>query len=192
MKISYLSKIVDLTIHLPFQQEACQLNLAPTSSSTLCMAFGDAIAVVVSKIKNFTKNDFAKFHPSGALGRRLLLKVSSLMVSSENELPYILESTNFANLIFTISSKKLGIGVVVDNNKMLLGVITDGDLRRACENGKDVFDKKAKDIMTLNPKTILNDILAYDALQIMEDFNITSLVVTNVDHEVVGVIHIHD
>ncbi len=184
-----LSKISDLTVFLPFRKEACELNLAPTSSTTLCMAFGDALAVVVSKIKGFSKNDFAKFHPAGALGKKLLLKVSSLM-NKDDQLPLISPDTKFKDLLFTITSKKLGVGIVIDNKK-LLGIITDGDLRRACELGPQIFQKIAKDIMTSNPKTINSDILAYDALQIMEEFNITSLVVMQ-DEKVVGLMHIHD
>lgn len=185
-----LTKIVDLPIVLPFKKEACHLNLAPTSSSTLCMAFGDAVGVVVSKLKAFGKNDFAKFHPAGALGKKLLLKVSSLM-HKEKGLPFISPEVSFKDLLFTITSKKLGSGIVVNEKKELLGIITDGDLRRACEHGPKLFEKKAKDIMTINPKTISDDILAYDALKIMEEFNITSLVVVK-EKKVVGLIHIHD
>ena len=185
-----LSESVDLTLELPFTQEACQMNLAPTTSSTLCMAFGDAIGVVVSKLKKFNKNDFAKFHPAGALGKRLLLKVNSLMAGDEN-LPFLSRDTKFADLLYIISSKKLGVGIVVDENKKLLGIITDGDLRRATQLGPKVFDKKAIDIMTKNPKTINQDILAFDALHIMEDFNITSLLVEDDNNNMVGVLHIH-
>ena len=186
-----LSEIVDLTIVLPFKQEACQMNLAPTSSSTICMAFGDALAVVVSKLKGFGKNDFAKFHPSGALGKRLLLKISSLMSKNE-QLPLIYADMKFKDFMFIITSKKLGVGIVVDDNEKLLGIITDGDLRRACELGPQVFDKNAFDIMISNPKVVNENILAYDALQFMENFNITSLVVTKENNKVVGLIHIHD
>ncbi|MBD3273188.1 KpsF/GutQ family sugar-phosphate isomerase [Candidatus Dependentiae bacterium] len=186
-----LSDIVDLTLELPFTQEACQMNLAPTTSSTLCMAFGDAIGVVVSKLKNFDKNDFAKFHPAGALGKRLLLKVNSLMVCEPN-LPFLNLNTSFVDLLYVISSNKLGVGIIVDDDKKLLGIITDGDLRRSAQKGPEIFNKKASDIMTKNPKSIKQDILAYDALNIMQSFNITSLVVKNSKEEVVGLIHIHD
>lgn len=184
-----LSRSVDLTLELPFTQEACQMNLAPTTSSTLCMAFGDAIGVVVSKLKNFNKNDFAKFHPAGALGKRLLLKVSSLMANED--LPFLDQYTNFIDLLYLISSKKLGLGIVVDENKKLLGIITDGDLRRATQLGPKVFDKKPIDIMTKNPKTINQNILAFDALHIMESFNITSLLVEDDNNNIVGVLHIN-
>lgn len=186
-----LTKLVDLSVVLPFTAEACELNLAPTSSSTVCIAFGDAVAVVISKIRGFGKNDFAKLHPSGALGKKLLLKVSSLMANGE-QLALIYPETDFKDLLLKITSKKLGVGIVVDRNNVLLGIITDGDLRRACELGPRVFEKCAKDIMKCEPKKILQDTLAYDALKLIERFNITSLVVTTQDDKVVGLIHIHD
>lgn len=186
-----LSEQVNLTVQLPFTKEACQMNLAPTTSSTLCMAFGDAIGVVTSKLKQFNKTDFAKFHPAGALGKKLFLKVNSLMVK-KNELPFLHENTNFADLLYLISNKRMGVGIVVDSNENLLGIITDGDLRRATQLGPKIFGKKAKDIMTQNPKTINQDILAFDALNIMEKFNITSLLIKNKSDQIIGLIHIHD
>ncbi len=185
-----LSGLVDLDVCLPFTKEACSLNLAPTTSSTLCMAFGDAIGVAVSKLKNFGKNDFARFHPAGSLGKKLLLKVENLILNQD--LPLLNLDSNFKDVLYKISSKKLGAGLVVDNNKKLLGIITDGDLRRAMEFGPETFDYTAKDIMTRNPKTIEQNILAYDALNIMENFKITSLVVLDKMDLVVGIVHIHD
>jgi arabinose-5-phosphate isomerase len=186
-----LSELVNLTVLLPFTQEACQMNLAPTTSSTLSMAFGDAVSVVASKLKKFNQNDFAKFHPAGALGKRLLLKVNSLMACKQ-ELPFLDKDTSFADLLYLISSKKMGVGIVVDENKKLLGLVTDGDLRRATLRGPKVFEMTAKNIMTKNPKTIQQEILAFDALHVMEDFNITSLIVKDEFDSVVGLIHIHD
>lgn len=185
-----LANLVDLTVTLPFTKEACQMNLAPTTSSTLCMAFGDALGVVVSKIKKFNKNDFAKFHPAGALGKRLLLKVSSLMLSQD--LPLLSSDTTFSDILYSISSKKMGLGIVIDSSQKILGLITDGDLRRATQFGPEVFNKTAMDIMSLNPKTVTKNILAYDALCLMEDFNITSLIVVNELDQIIGLIHIHD
>jgi len=166
------------------------MNLAPTNSSTLMLAFGDALAITISKIQGFTKNDFAKFHPAGALGKNLLLKVKSLMHANQS-LPFINKDESFQNLLLTITRKKLGVGIVVDDNKKLLGIITDGDLRRACELGNLVFEKKAYEIMTPFPKTISQEMLAYEALLKMEKLNITSLLITENDF-VVGLIHIHD
>ncbi|MFH1644259.1 MAG: KpsF/GutQ family sugar-phosphate isomerase [bacterium] len=185
-----LSSLVDMRVVLPFKKEACELNLAPTSSSTLMMAFGDALAVVVSKINNFTKNDFARFHPAGALGKRLLLTINSFMYSGKS-LPLVNQNDSFIDLVLKITSKKLGTGIVTDDQQNLLGIITDGDLRRACAEGKKVFDNTAGDIMHENPKTIQAGSLALHALKIMEDFNITSLVVLQ-GQKVVGLVHIHD
>lgn len=191
-----LCNLVDLAVKLPLEREACPLNLAPTSSSTLMMAFGDALAVVVSSMHNFDKDCFARVHPAGALGKRLILTVNYFMSSGQN-LPIIKRDSNFSEILYIISSKKLGIGVVVDDKNNLCGIITDGDLRRACDKfGPDVFNKKAPEIMTLNPKTINIDTLAYEALEVMENFNITSLVVVENkpagDKVAVGIIHIHD
>lgn len=185
-----LSTTVDLTVQLPFEREACELNLAPTSSSTMMIAFGDAIAVTVSKTKGFESNDFARTHPAGALGKKLLCTVESFMYK-ETELPFVQPQTPFSELIVHISQKKLGVGIVVTPHKNLLGIITDGDLRRACEIGPELFNKTAGDIMHQNPKTIDQQAKAYRALEIMEQFNITSLVVLQ-DTKVVGLVHIHD
>lgn len=186
-----LCNLVNLVIQLPFHHEACLLNLAPTSSSTIMMAFGDALAVVVSSLRNFDKNCFARFHPSGVLGKRLLLTVRHFM-HSDQSLPIIDQNANFSEVICTISAKKLGMGVVVNENMEILGIITDGDLRRACDKfGPSVFVKKATEIMTLNPKTINVEELAYTALSMMESFNITNLVVAE-NKVAVGIIHIHD
>jgi arabinose-5-phosphate isomerase len=180
----------NLVIKLPFDKEAGPLNLAPTNSSTLMMAFGDAIAIAISSLRGFNKNDFARIHPSGALGRRLTLTVQSFMHTGNN-LPILSANTKFKDIIFTISSKKLGVGIIIDQQNNLLGIITDGDLRRACEFGPTVFDKNAEELMIKTPKTVSPDTLAYNALTIMEHFNITSLVVTQ-NQTVIGLVHIHD
>lgn len=187
-----LCLLPNLVVRLPLQKEACPLNLAPTSSSTLMQSFGDALAVAVSSIKNFDKNDFAKNHPAGALGRRLILTVQHFMHGG-SDLPTIFSDARFSEILYTISSKKLGVAIVVDENNKLRGLITDGDLRRACDKfGPNVFDKKAADVMTLKPKTIDVVELAFNALEIMDEFNITSLIVVNNENVVAGVIHIHD
>jgi arabinose-5-phosphate isomerase len=184
------SNKVDLVIKLPFEQEACTLNLAPTSSSTLMMAFGDALAVVVSNIKGFNKNDYARLHPSGTLGKKLLFTVKDLMYSV-SMLPFVAPHTPFKDLLFIISSKKLGVGIVVTNDHHLLGMVTDGDLRRACNNGPEVFNKTASEIMSSKPRVITQHILAIDALSYMEEHHITSLIVTEAER-VIGLLHIHD
>lgn len=188
--LGVLSRKADLVIQLPFAQEACHLGLAPSSSSTLMLAFGDAVAITVSKYKNYTKHDFARVHPAGALGKKLLLTVESLMYS-ESALPLLASTASFQDVVLTITSKKLGVGIVIDDTQKLLGIITDGDLRRACTQGPAVFEQSAMTIMTKNPKTISLHKPAHDAFMIMEDSNITSLVV--VDHDkVCGLIHVHD
>ena len=185
-----LTREVDIPITLPFEQEACPLNLAPTSSSTVTMAFGDALALVVSSLKNFTRNDFARFHPAGALGKKLLLQADHLMYKAPN-LPILQPDDTFKNFIVIISEKKMGIGIVVNQQQELIGIITDGDLRRACAQGPDVFNATALSVMTKSPKTITKTELACAALGIMESFNITSLVVTD-NNKPIGLLHIHE
>ena len=153
------------------------------------MAFGDALAVVVSSYKNFGPQDFARFHPAGALGRQLL-QVAPLMYKAPN-LPLVQEEALFEEFIVTITEKKMGIGLVVDPQGILTGIITDGDLRRACKRGPAVFEARACDIMTRAPKTIAPDLLASSALNIMETFSITTLVVTQ-EQRPIGVLHIHE
>jgi arabinose-5-phosphate isomerase len=129
----YLCAAASLVVQLPFEREACFLNLAPTSSSTAMIAFGDALAIAVSSLKGFSKSDFACNHPAGALGRRLLLTVSHF-IGNQQGLPFLKVNSTFSDVLYTISSKKLGVGIVVSDDNRLLGLITDGDLRRACDN----------------------------------------------------------
>lgn len=185
-----LTQLAGLVVKLPFQGEACFMNLAPTSSSTLMIAFGDAIALAVSKKKGFGHNDFARSHPSGALGKRLTLTVRALMHSTQT-LPLLSADLPFKDVLSEISLRKLGVGLVLDQCGHLSGIITDGDLRRACEQGPAVFNCSAGQIMSTVPKTIEVASLAYDALLIMEKFNITSLIVVD-GQKPVGVVHIHD
>lgn len=189
-KTGTLNKYFDLVITLPFKKEACELNLAPTSSSTLMLAFGDALAITSSKQRGFSKNDFSKYHPAGILGKNLTLKVQSLM-HTDDALPLVLEDALFKDTLITITQKKLGVAIVINNNKKLVGIITDGDLRRACNTGKEVFGEKASHIMTPNPKTIPPNFLAYDALIKMENTKITSLIILE-NENIAGIIHIHD
>jgi len=185
-----LAQVVDFVVCLPFEREACDMNLAPTSSSTLMIAFGDAVSVAVSKARGFEKDDFARTHPAGALGRRLISTVKMFMCGKDG-LPFVQLESSFQDVIFEATSKKLGVAIVVDKEKKLQGIVTDGDLRRACEFGPALFDKKAEDIMTKNPKVVGVNEKAYYALEVMEKFNITTLVVTD-KGVAVGLIHIHD
>lgn len=187
----YLSPLVDLTVKLPFENEACNMGLAPTSSSTLMVAFGDSLSVVLSKLIGFKKQDFARNHPAGALGRQLLSIVKHFMYIGSS-LPFVSKEDSFKNLLSITTEKKLGLAIVVDENKKLLGIVTDGDLRRACDKfGPDLFNKKVADVMTKYVKTIDENSKAYDALKIMEKFNITSLIVLERER-VIGLIHLHD
>ncbi len=154
------------------------------------MAFGDAVAIVASNVKGFSKHDFARNHPAGALGKKLLLTVEALM-HKKHTLPLVTPTASFKDVLVTITSKKLGLAIIVDEQQALKGIITDGDLRRACEQGPHIFNSQAQDIATLHPKFIAPGMLAYVALEIMEDFNITSLVVVD-NNAVVGLVHIHD
>jgi arabinose-5-phosphate isomerase len=179
------SYILDTTV----SQEACPNNLAPTSSTTAQLAMGDAIAVCLMEMRGFGSADFAKFHPGGALGKKLYLRVYDL--AKLNEKPAVQENSNLKAVILEMTRKRLGLTAVLDNEMRLTGVITDGDLRRMLEKGGDLDNTNAKDIMGTNPKTILSDALAVDALDRMRKNNITQLLVTE-NNTYFGVIHLHD
>lgn len=186
---SYLAMQADYIINCSVEHEACPNNLAPTSSTTAQLVMGDALAVALLNRRGFTAKDFARYHPGGALGKQLYLKVSDLII--HNEKPQIDINANFKKILFEISSKRLGMTVVIDKNK-IEGIITDGDLRRTLEKDIDINKVIAKDIMTVNPKTVVSSTLAVDALGLMKKYSITSLIVTNKDNEYIGVVHIHD
>jgi arabinose-5-phosphate isomerase len=177
--------ILDTTV----SQEACPNNLAPTSSTTAQLAMGDALAVCLMEMRGFGSADFAKFHPGGALGKKLYLRVYDL--AKMNEKPAVQENSNLKAVILEMTRKRLGLTAVLDNEMRLTGVITDGDLRRMLEKGGDLDKTNAKDIMGKNPKTILSDALAVDALDRMRKNNITQLLVTE-NNTYFGVIHLHD
>ena len=186
---SYLAKQSDFVINATIEAEACPLNLAPTTSTTAQLVLGDAIAICLLELRRFTSEDFAKFHPGGALGKRLYLKVRDL--SSQNDKPEVNLDSDIRRVILEITKKRLGITAVSENNR-LKGVITDGDLRRMMEKFT-YFDKlSAKDIMSSNPKTIHADELAVNALKIMRENNITQIVVIDDDNTYEGIIHLHD
>lgn len=179
----------DLVINTTVSQEACPNNLAPTSSTTAQLAMGDALAVCLMEIKGFSSSDFAKFHPGGSLGKKLYLRVSDL--SKLNERPAVSPNSSLKDVIVEITKKRLGLTAVLDEEGLLNGVITDGDLRRMLEKGNDIINTTAKDIMGVNPKTIEGDALAVDALDRMRKNNITQLIVTE-GKLYAGVIHLHD
>lgn len=184
---SYLAKQADFVLDTTVETEACPNNLAPTTSTTAQLAMGDALAVCLLECREFTAKDFAKYHPGGALGKKLYLKVGDL--SMQNEKPQVNSSDNLSKIILEISSKRLGMTSVVDGEK-LVGVITDGDLRRLMAKGFN-NDMIASEIMGLNPKLIQKDELAVQALELMKENNITQLIVMD-GNSYSGVIHLHD
>jgi arabinose-5-phosphate isomerase len=190
---STLAKAADVNLDIHVKEEACPLGLAPTASTTATLALGDALAVTVMEKKGFREEDFALLHPGGSLGKRLLLKVENLMHGGE-AFPMVSEKALMKDVIFEITSKRLGVTGVRNAEGSLVGVITDGDLRRALERFGDLLNRQAFEVMTKNPKRIEKDALAAQAVQRMEEFSITSLFVFDsvFDKAPIGVIHLHD
>lgn len=188
---STLAKASNVNIDVSVEKEACPLGLAPTSSTTAALVMGDAIAMTLSQLRNFTENDFARSHPGGALGRRLLLKVEEIM-HQDNHIPVVKHNVYLKDALIEMTQKKLGLTTVVNQENKLVGIFTDGDVRRAFDKDADINSTFIHEVMSCNPKTISPDLLAANALQIMEKYKITSLVVTNNDTKPIGVLHIHD
>lgn len=186
---SYLAKQSDFVLNTTVTKEACPNNLAPTSSTTAQMVMGDAIAICLMHARGFSADEFARFHPGGTLGKKLYLKVSDL--SLHNEKPQVNESGSLKDVIIEITKKRLGATAVLDVNKHISGIITDGDLRRMLEKNILLQNITAKDIMSVNPKTISQNQLAIDALDLMRKNNISQLLVVN-NKKYAGVIHLHD
>ena len=187
-KESYLAKESDLFIDSTVEKEACPNNLAPTSSTTAQIVLGDAMAICLLELRNFSDSDFARFHPGGMLGKRLYLKVSDII--SEQSKAIVSPNDSINSVIIEISNKRLGSTAVIDDGK-LTGIITDGDLRRMLENNSDISSLKASDIMCTTPKKITSDTLASFALTILEQNNISQLVVVD-EEKYIGIVHIHD
>jgi arabinose-5-phosphate isomerase len=190
---STLARAGDVFLDISIKEEACPLGLAPTASTTATLAMGDALAVALLLERGFKEEDFALFHPGGALGKRLLLRVEDLMHRGE-EIPMVGVEISLKEALFEITSKKLGITGVADTEGNLAGVFTDGDLRRSLEKGFDVLNRPVGEVMSRNPKRVLRANLAAKALQKMEEFSITSLFVfeSEESHQPVGIIHLHD
>jgi len=186
---SYLALQADIIINSTVSEEACPNNLAPTSSTTAQLVMGDALAVCLMELKGFTGADFAKFHPGGLLGKKLYLRVMDLSV--QNQQPSVTPDTPLRETIISISGSRLGMTVVLDKDKEILGVITDGDLRRMLEKNTSLNGITAKDIMTPHPKTIPPEALAVEALDVLRKFDITQLVVAK-QKQYLGVLHLHD
>jgi len=185
---SFLAKESDIVLDVSVEKEACPNNLAPTTSTTAQLIMGDAIAISLLELKNFSKNDFARFHPGGSLGKRLNLFLNDIL--EKDNIPKVDEMSKINDVIIEISHKRLGATAVMKNNK-LSGIITDGDLRRMLEKYDDFSLLKAKDIMTSSPITISSNRLAYDALQVMEDNNINQIILLKED-TYIGIVHIHE
>ena len=187
-KDSYLAKNADFVLNAYVEHEACPNNLAPTTSTTAQLVIGDALAVCLLEMREFTSKDFAKYHPGGTLGKRLYLRVDDLV--EKNEIPKVELNTNIRDVIIEISEKRLGTTAVVNHEK-IVGIITDGDIRRMLKNNQKFENLIAKDIMSENPKTINSNAMAIDALDVMETHNITQILVVD-DQKYVGVVHLHD
>ena len=185
---SYLGKESHLVLNAFVDQESCPNNLAPTNSTTAQLVLGDALAVCLMELRNFKSEDFAQYHPGGALGKKLLLRVSDMLDTSHK--PTVDYNATIKNVIFEISEKRLGVTAVVENEKVI-GIITDGDIRRMLNANDNFTHLSAKDIMTKNPKTVSYQAMVVDAFNILEDFSITQLVVLDND-KYVGILHIHD
>lgn len=186
---SYLATNADHFLNTTVAKEACPNNLAPTTSTTAQLVMADALAVCLLSLKGFSAEDFARFHPGGALGKRLYLRISDLC--AQNEKPQVKEDTLIQEVIYEISNKRLGATAVVDDAGILKGIITDGDLRRMLEKHKDTTTLTARDILNATPKTIEVDELAVEALEVIRNHNISQVVVTN-NGKYAGFVHLHD
>ena len=186
---SYLAKQSDIILNTTVTQEACPNNLAPTSSTTAQLVMGDALAICLMELKGFQSDDFAKFHPGGTLGKKLYLRVSDLYI--HNEKPKVFASQTLKEAIVEMTRKRLGVTAVVDKENNLLGIITDGDLRRMLEKSVAIDSIKVNDIMTSNPKTIEPDMLAVEALDVLRKKEISQLLVAE-KGKYLGIIHLHD
>ena len=187
---SVLAKEADFFIYTGVEKEACTINLAPTASTTAQLAIGDAISVCLLELKGFTAEDFAKFHPGGALGKQLTLKLEA--IAEKNAAPKVKENASIKEVIYEISSKRLGATIVTNESGKITGIITDGDIRRMIEKGSDIQSLQAKDIMGHNPKTLQKDELAIRGLEMLEAKNITQLIVVDENENYCGMVHFHD
>ena len=188
---STLAKASDITLDISVEKEACPLGKAPTASTTATLAMGDTLAVCLMEKKGFTKEDFLMFHPSGKLGKGLTYKVKDLMITGER-MPIVSDSESFTSVLNTISEYKLGMAMIIDSSNQLVGVLTDGDIRRTIIKFENISSLTVKDVMTVNPKRITSDAYAASALNLMEKYSITALAVVDESNIPAGVIHIHD
>lgn len=188
---SRLAREATIMLDVSVKEEACPLDLAPTASTTATLAIGDALAIALLEKRQFTQEEFAMFHPGGILGKRLLLKVEEIMVSGDG-VPKVSREVTLSDAILEMTTKRLGATCVVNGDGTLEGIITDGDLRRLLQKTTNISHVKAELAMTKSPKTIRKDMLAALALQEMESFNITQLIVVDDQHRPIGMVHLHD
>ena len=187
---SFLAQQADIVLDATVEHESCPNNLAPTASTTAQLVLGDALAVALIECRNFTALDFARFHPGGALGKQLYMRVSDLY--RQNERPLVHPDTSIRDTILEMTSRRLGCAVVVDNHDQILGIVTDGDLRRMLKANQSVEHLTASDIMSSNPKRIADSEYAVNALHLMRAHSITQLIVVDTDDRYLGVLHLHD
>ncbi|MCH7821160.1 MAG: KpsF/GutQ family sugar-phosphate isomerase [Proteobacteria bacterium] len=188
---STLAKAADAHLDISVTEEACPLNLAPTASTTAMLAMGDALAVALLKLRGFTAEDFARSHPSGSLGKRLLLRVADVM-HTDAAMPVVSPGVKLKDGLMEMTQKGLGMTAIVDEHDRILGIFTDGDLRRALDAGVDVHETAMRDIMHSGCKTIAPDVLAAEAVHLMEENKITALLVADDDMRLLGALNIHD
>ena len=188
---STLAKSADVHLDVGVTEEACPLNLAPTASTTATLAMGDALAVALLKSRGFTAEDFARSHPSGSLGKRLLLRVSDVM-RTDGEVPAVLSDVSLRDGLMEMTEKGLGMTAIVDADRKIIGIFTDGDLRRALDGGADVHKTKMSEVMQSDCKTTTVDILAAEAVHVLDENKITSLLVSDSNNRLVGALNIHD
>jgi len=188
---SKIAKESDFILNVSVTEEACPYDLAPTASTTVALAMGDAIAISLLEMRGFTADDFALLHPAGSLGKRLSLKILEIMYKG-NDIPIVSMDTSLKDTILEMTSKRLGMTCVIDKEGKLAGIVTDGDLRRLLEKKLEIKDLTASDLMSKNPKTIREFYLASFALQRMENYKITALIVVDEKDKPIGVIHLHD
>lgn len=187
---SSMAKLSQIHLQITVNQEACPLNLAPTSSTTATLAMGDALAIALMEARGFTADDFALSHPGGALGRKLLLRISDIMHTGER-LPVVSEQALIKDALLEVSRKGLGMTAIIDKDQQLLGIFTDGDLRRLLDNRVDIHSTVIGEVMTRNPATIRADVLAAEGLKLMEDRKISGILVTD-NGVLVGALNMHD
>lgn len=188
---SVLADIAEAHLNIAVAMEACPLDLAPTASTTATLVMGDALAIALLEARGFTEEDFAFSHPGGALGRKLLLRVADIMHTGD-KIPRVQNTATLSQALLVMTEKSFGMTTVIDNNQELVGIFTDGDLRRCIDKGISAQSTLISEVMNLKPKTVSDKILAAEALKIMEDLKITTLVVHSEHSRLAGVLHLHD